>query len=499
MTDLEKLSVGLDAYSTSFADEMSSEDLVELNKALEAGAITGRETTNLTTASGAPLKVESLENTLKIITFKESDIKFWKLIPKLPAYNTVEEYNQLQSYGTDRGGFNNEGELPEEEDSVYVRRAQLVKFLGVTKSVTHPMQLVNTNIGNIIQREVQNGTLWLLRKADKALAYADSGIIPQEFNGLYKQHFDGFGGTLDEYQDSTSVVDLRGYRLNEGAIENAALGIIQNYGFGNILVAPPAVLSNFVREFHESKFITPNTPAVTAGVMGQKVKTFASQFGEIELEYDLFLNAAPPRKINLGATHAKAPNAITPDGVAPQLAVTDTTSRFLTDYAGDYWYAVAAINKYGESNLIQMSNSLITVADDEAVDLKFADGGGVYPATGYVIYRTLKNPTAPIADTYFYPIFQVSKAEKESAGGYDGAGAANEVRDKNRWIPGTDQGFLIQSDLEVYSFKQLAPLMKMDLAILSPAIRFMILLYGTPQLYAPRKMTRLINIGTLPS
>ena len=37
--------------------------------------------------------------------------------------------------------------------------------------------------------------------------------------------------------------------------------------------------------------------------------------------------------------------------------------------------------------------------------------------------------------------------------------------------------------------------MKMDLAILSPAYRFMVLLYGTPFLYAPKKMVRLINIG----
>ena len=44
-------------------------------------------------------------------------------------------------------------------------------------------------------------------------------------------------------------------------------------------------------------------------------------------------------------------------------------------------------------------------------------------------------------------------------------------------------------------FAQLAPLMKMDLAILSPAYRFMVLLYGTPFLYAPKKLVRLINIG----
>ena len=79
-------------------DSSSQASVEELNKALEALEITGRDTADLTTASGAPLKVESLEKNLTITTFKESDIRFWKRIEKVPAYNTVEEYNQLQSY-----------------------------------------------------------------------------------------------------------------------------------------------------------------------------------------------------------------------------------------------------------------------------------------------------------------------------------------------------------------------------------------------------------------
>ena len=65
----------------------------------------------------------------------------------------------------------------------------------------------------------------------------------------------------------------------------------------------------------------------------------------------------------------------------------------------------------------------------------------------------------------------------------------------NRYLPDTDQSILFQFDNEVIEFSQLAPLMKMDLAVLSPAFRFMILLYGTPLLYAPKKMVRFINIG----
>ena len=419
--------------------------LAELSKALEAGDLAGGETRNSSTDSGAPLKTESLEKNLKLITFKDSDIRFWKRMPKATAFNTVEEYNQLKSYGADRGGFNNEGELPEEEDSVYVRRAELVKFLGVTKSVSHPMQLVNTNVGNIVQREVTNGIQWILRKADKGLFWGNDKTTPQEWRGLYAQH-----ASNDDF-------------------------------------------ANFVKSFHDSKLIQPNTPQVTNGVMGQRVQKFQSQFGEIDLEYDIFAAKAGPRKVADIATSSKAPGAVTP-GAAPAVAGTagaGVVSRFAAEDAGDYIYAVAAKNRYGESTPTQLGAGAISVTAGQEVDLEFTDGGGAYAATGYVVYRSKVDQT--VAGGLLYPIFEISTSEL--ATGYDGA-AAGHVNDINRWLPGTEQAMLMQGDSEVMEFKQLAPLMKMDLALLGPSQRFMCLLYGTPILYAPRKMVRFINVGT---
>ena len=465
------------------------EQLAELSKAMEAGSTTGRSLADQETAGGA-LKTESLEKNLKLITFKDSDIRFWKRMPKAAAYNTVEEYNQLKSYGADRGGFNNEGELPEEEDSIYVRRAELVKFLGVTKAVSHPMQLVNTQIGNMIQREVTNGIQWILRKADRGLFWGDDKTTPQEWRGLYAQHAanDEFA-TLDAYQDSEVVIDLRGKRLGEGEIEDAANAIIRNFGYGNLLVAPPVVLSNFVKSFHASKLIQPNTDALTNGIMGQRVQKFQSQFGEIDLEYDIFAAKAGPRRLVDAATSAKAPAVVVSNAItaAPAGAL---KSRFAAADAGDYIYAVAAKNRYGEATPVFIDGAAVAVIAGDKVTLDFTDGGGAYAATGYVVYRSKKDA---VSTDLLYPIYEVSVAEK--AAGYDG-GTAGLVVDLNRWLPGTEQAMLLQGDSEVMEFKQLAPLMKMDLAVLSPSKRFMCLLYGTPILYAPKKMIRFINIGT---
>lgn len=469
----------------------SMQELNQLNKALEAGQITGRETTDLSSASGAPLKVESLDKTLKHLTFKESDIVLWKNVPKKSAYNTVEEYNQLVDYGQQRGGFYNEGELPNEEDSQYIRRAQLVKFMGVVKSVTHPMTLVNTHVGNAIEREVKNGTMWILRQLNRSLYFGDETLVPQEFNGFLAQHQKNSGyATLDDYFDSEVVIDAKGFALSEDMIEDSANGIIQNFGLGNQLFAPPKVLSNFVKNFYGNKFINPNTNQTSAGVMGQRVQAFDSQFGRIGLNWDIFFNKKPMRKVNFSGTAPNMqPNAPTAVSVTP--VATDASSKWDADDAGDYLYAATATNRYGESGLTVLDAAPATIVAGGSVDLKFTDGGGVNPAVAYTIYRSNKNATTA-ATANFYPLYTV--ARQEQIDGYDTA-AAGSVRDRNRMMPDTDQAILFQMDNEVIEFAQLAPLMKMDLAILSPAYRFMVLLYGTPFLYAPKKMVRIVNIG----
>ena len=478
-----------------FAGGGSMEDLNQLQKALEAGDVTGRDTTNSTTDSGAPLKVESLDKTLKHLTFEKKDIVFWTNIPKKAAYNTVEEYNQLSSYGADRGGFNNEGELPQEEDSTYVRRAQLVKFLGVTKSVTHPMQLVNTMVGNIVQREVENGTLWILRKLNKALFFGDETLIPQEFNGFLAQQMRSDAWTsLDDYFNSSNVVDCRGSVLKETHIESSANSIIENFGLGDQLYAPPAVLSNFVKNFYGNKFIQPNSAALSAGVMGQKVNAFDSQFGTIGLNWDLFFQKLPAKTMSSASTSANAPAIPTIGGVTPIAAVgSDASSKWSSIDAGNYFYAVSGLNRFGESALLSLGNSATAIVSGGAVDIQFTGTSSPNAATSFRIYRSTKGAAAFNGDTQYYPVFDISLAELTA--GYDGA-ANGYVRDRDRLMPNTDQALLIQQNNEVVEFAQLAPLMKMDLAVLSPAYRFMCLLYGTPFLYAPKKIVRLINIGT---
>lgn len=493
---MERLSINLADYGYAAQQDgfhsgmHGSEGLDQLNKALAAEDITGRQTTDLTTASGAPLKVESLEKTLKHITFRESDIRLWKDLPKKAAYNTVEEYNQQTSYGANRGGWNREGELPEEEDSIFVRRAQLVKYLGVTKSVTHQMTLVNTMIGSVMERTIKDGTLWILRTLNQGLYFGNEKLVPEQFNGFLAQQMqsDAWASYAD-YMNSEMVVDLRGSALTEDAIETAANSIVENYGLGTQIYGPPAVLSNFVKNFYGNKFIVPNTPSLSNGIMGQRVQAFDSQFGQIGLNHDVFFKKLPSKSPSTPANSQKAPNKPVWDKTTPAAVQTKVAgSKWYSVDAGNVYYAVVAINRFGESELAINTTAAAAVANG-AIDLKFADGGGVNKATAYRIYRTKVGGSAT---GEFFPLFEVSLDDLTR--GYDGGGAGI-IRDMNRFLPDTDQSALFQFDNEVLEFAQLAPLMKMDLAVLSPAFRFMVLLYGTPFLYAPKKMVRFINIG----
>lgn len=493
---MERLSINLSDYGYAaqqdgmHAGVGSMENVDQLNKALAAEDITGRDTTNLTTASGAPLKVESLEKTLKHLTFRENDIRLWKDLPKKAAYNTVEEYNQQTSYGANRGGWNREGELPEEEDSIFVRRAQLVKYLGVTKSVTHQMTLVNTMVGSIMERTIKDGTMWILRTLNQGLYFGNEKLVPEQFNGfLAQQQQSDAWASYDDYMNSEHVVDLRGKSLSEDAIESGANSIVENYGLATQLYAAPAVLSNFVKNFYGNKFIQPNTPAVSNGIMGQRVQAFDSQFGQIGLNHDVFFKKQPSKSASSAATSTKAPATPVWDDSKPATVQSSVAgSKFSTADAGNVYYAVSAINRFGESKLAIHSTAVAAVAGC-AIDLKFAAGVGTNAATAFRIYRTKVGGTAT---GEFYPLFEVSVSELTA--GYDGA-SAGLVRDMNHFLPDCEQAMLVQFDNEVIEFAQLAPLMKMDLAVLSPAFRFMILLYGTPFLYAPKKMVRFVNIG----
>jgi len=495
MDDLYNAVNQLDSGSDVFGNPQIVDALI---KATTAGSTTGR-TLDSTITSGASLKVESLEPTLKILTNRDKHIKFYKMLPKQKAYNTVEEYNQLVDYGGTSGIFNSEGELPQFTDSQYRRKSVLIKYTGIAGEVTHPAMLVKTGSGvsDLFAQEVQNKTMYLMRALNTQLSTANSDNVANEFDGYFKQHFDGIvgaGGTLANYKNSSAVIDARGASLTDANIEDAAHAIV-NDGFGTAtgIISAPVVFNDYVKQFHESKRVNVGLPgdATTGATMGQKVNQTATQFGMIDLVDDIFFDRRLPKAYNAAAENAQSPAVIIVDGGAPLAVETDTSNEFATAGAGDYFYAVASKNRYGESAMTIMSTTTLSVSASQSVDIKFTITDNAYAAESFVIYRTEKD-TLNYLTADFYPIFTVNLAERTA--GYDG-GIAGLVRDRNRELPNTKRAFVFDNSTEMWGLKQLAPIMRMDLAVTSPSRRFMILSYLTPVLYAPKKLAIVKNIG----
>lgn len=482
---------GLQDYQDGFLGGQQ-EGAMELLKAMQAGQITGRDTTGQTLTM-EPLKAESLETTLKLLEYRQQDIKLFNRMPKLQAYNTVEEFLQLSSYGVDRGGFYNEGALSDVEDSQYIRRAENVKYLQVTGSVTMQAQMVRSYV-DAMRKEVENKAMWIMRRANIKMTSGDANLIPQEWNGLYKQHAavgsssDFLYSTLEQYFTSTVIIDLRGRSLKQADLEIGAVNVDLNYGNVTDLFAPTTVISTLSQDYYQRQRILQNAANGYEGVIGTIPKAISTTMGDVALMGDKFLRGRPGTTLAAAVADPKAPAAPTA-GTNPAL-VADSSSKYgtgTTTETGTTRYAVSAINSFGESALTLLGAADVTIAANFSVDLTFTATAGTNTTTGFRIWRTL--PTVGTSGV-FYPLFTVSTGEL--AAGYDGA-AALSVRDRGRFLPNTEQAFLTEMADDVLSFKQLAPISKLDLAVISMARNFITFMFGTPVLYTPKKMIRYIN------
>ena len=449
----------------------SAADVAELNKALTTGAY-GQASGVAAQTNGAALQVESLENSLKVLTYSDKHVKFWKKIAKTPAYSTVEEYNQLLSYGNNSGGFIPEGVLPETDDSTYRRQASFVKFLGTTREVTHPMTLVRSAHGDVIARENQNGILWLMKQLEHALFWGNSKLAAPGKEGV---QFDGLSHMIDQ----ENTYDCKGQDLKDTDINYGAQMILENYGTPTDLFLPFEVLANFSNEFFPKERVI--MPTQGAGYQaGLVVNKFQTHGGAVDFQPDLFLQKTKPLS-NTGTGGTKAPTA--PSAVTVEIAG-DVPGDFTKSGAGVYSYSVTACNRFGESAPTACTADVTLEAGDLSKGIKITitnSASMVVEPEYFRIYRT------EAGGTQKYCIMEVPAASVAASG-------TTVAHDLNSVMPNTYTAFMGEFTPEVIAFKQLAPIMKMDLALLGPAYRWMILLYGVPQMYAPKKWMKFINI-----
>ena len=222
-------------------------------------------------------------------------------------------------------------------------------------------------------------------------------------------------------------------------------------------------MSAFVKQFYPQFRSAPGLANQTVGYDVSKVQTTA---GAVDLKPNLFLR---PRS----GVRALAVNSLAPAATfgAASSAVAVTTSSFA---AGVYQVAVTAVNDAGESSPI---NSTVTLAAGNNLQVAISS-----PPAGVKYWKLYISAPGGAAGT------------QKFAGNWANVGTANYVS-SNVQLPGLGEAFLLDMSAECMRFKQLAPLSKINFAIVTTALEFAIVMYGALFVYTPRFNCLFRNIG----
>lgn len=466
---------------------VSQEEIENLNKALTAGYGGAGRPTDLT--YGGVIQTESLESTLKVVTFDMKNLKLWPAITIDKAYNLFEQYNRLVGYGSDTSPYIAEGGAGQESDSTYVRDGQRIVFFSKRRKVSHQMTLVRTTVGDVVAQQAKEGTMDLLKDVERELywghahfadasgaqsgATADLPVNSLAMNGLLQQilkgdrdsqftskDFEGWGA-----ESSSVVKDLAGMSFAQDDVEELAVRALENFGAPDQLHAEPAAVSTFVRQFYPQFRSEPGLAGQTVGYDVANVTTTA---GKIALKPSLFLR--PRQQVRPAAASASAPSVA---GLSVSGTAAGSGSALS---AGSYHYAVTLVNDFGESAPI-LTSAPVSASAGQVVELSLA--GSVPSSVKYMkVYRSANGAAASSA--------QFISNHRAGLAAIKDAGAKR---------PGLGEAFLLDMRAETMKFKQLAPLAKMNLAVVTTALEFLLLMYGALFVYAPRFNCVMRNVG----
>jgi len=465
---------------------VSAADVENLNKAITAGYGGAGKPTDLT--YGGVLQAESLEATLKSVTFDMKNLKMWPAISVDKAYNLFEQYNRLISYGSDSAPYIGEGGAPIEEDSTYVRDGQKIVFFGTRRKVSHQMTLVRTTVGDIVAQQAKEGTMHLLKNVEREMYWGHAHFInrldgsntgspsdlPQNsiaMSGLLQQLKKGDAdvlmrsGDFEGYGDAQSIAqDLGGNVIAQDDIERLAVIALENFGSPSELHIEPAALSAFVKQFYPQFRSAPGLSNQTVGYDVSKMTTTA---GTVDFKPNLFLRPrAGARALSVSAL---APQ---PGALAVASAGTGAGSAYA---AGTYQIKATLVNDAGES--IPVQGAAVTLTAGQNITLTVTG----MPAGVKYIKAYLSAAGGAVGTEKF-------------AGNFANQGNTTYVL-AGRKQAGLGEAFLLDMSAECMKFKQLAPLSKINFAIVTTALEFAIVMYGALFVYTPRFNCLFENVG----
>lgn len=446
---------------------MNQREIVDLYKALSTNDFQQIQGPGNQTG-GAALIPESLEQSLKVLTYDETNLKLWRDIPKVKAFSTVEEYNTITDYGEDLSGFQREGIAGVDTTASIERNFELIKCLNTTRSITDLQTLV-TNVTEPEALETQNGMRYILGQAERALFYGDSTLSADgkegiEWNGIMKQ------------AEANNTIDLKGEYLTDKVLNNSAETVLNNYGQATKVYMPINVSRVFSEQYYPNQRALMNVEAGSV-VAGTTVTQFNSVGGTMDVVPNVFMRRGiTPLDPKQAAAGQNPPSAPTVKAEAYAEGEGDAIEK------GTYRYAVVAYNENGRSVAVEAAPLALTEGQAKGIKLTIKNSDAQLFAPEYfVIYRTEKDQTT------YYEIARVGAKTSQKGG-------ETEFIDKNETLPNTAMAVVGDFREQNIVFKQLAPMFKLPYAMVGPVRRFGVFLYGTPIVYAPKRFVVIKNI-----
>lgn len=421
----------------------------ELIKALQAS---NYQTDVATLEGGGALGVQSLDTAMKTVVQENEHFTLFNMLQRTNATNIVDEYTRQNSVGGFLGGSTNSqmGQV-RSATGEYTREVGLVKFLMTLRQVGYVLN-IGKNITSATAVEERNGALQLLTDAEYLLFHGDSEVCPTQFDGIFAQleREIAAGKMADD-----NVIDMQGKKLD--TVEpfsqvNVAASRYGSWGRSTDVFMPMSVQNDLNMGLDPAYRWMPgggNTP-----VLGGHVEGIRLQSGVLKTHMDTFIHDEQnPMVYPFQVNHpdlATANAAIKPAGVTGATAA-DVSSQFTGTRAGNYYYAVAAVDGNGKGMSEVTISAQVAVAAGEAVTLTITESASK-SESGYAVYRSRQNGSNDVSD------FRLVKMVKKG-------GATTTFVDQNRDIPGTVSIPLLNmaAGADAIGWRQFQPMTKIPL------------------------------------
>ncbi|GMO60995.1 MAG: hypothetical protein Ta2A_07060 [Treponemataceae bacterium] len=449
----------------------------ELRKALSAGY----GTDEAQFSGGRALEVEDMEaEMIMAMELQPEDAKLLNRIKRRPAYNTVHEYNTRDSAGEFKFLSASEGGTATESDQDIKRRTVEIKYLQTLRGVTDQMMAART-YESALASEKMAGTMTIVNAAEYRLFHGDADVIPTDFDGL--------PAIIKKATDrSQNIVDLRGQTIGSvgrSFFDEITTQIFQRGGNPNVLFYPPQ-LAKDIQELAVSdntRFVGNASFKETGAAFSAVVDHFTSSVGStVFFGTDAGADKLYQVKGAVIAEGVAGKRPASPVSVALAAQTSVSGSQFASADAGNYTYAVHAINKNGVSEATAAAAS-VGVTSDGAIQITIAPSSTGLE-TGYIITRSNKGGSL---------LMEMVKVPRAASG--------NTVYvDLNADLPGTAEAlWLTERKLQpIVELYQLIPLRYRQLFETDRAWKpFMIQLFAAPTIKAPHfcGLTKNISYG----